>query len=287
VRVERVALSAANPLSHASERMFTDVNPSAHLLYRAGRNTSFHAAVSRGLARPKFDELSPYENVSATKIVIGNPDLKPARAWSYDVGVDYAVSRMSFSVNGFRKTIRGVIEEVDTLENRGTLDIYQVQNVGNGWLQGIEIEERLRMPASVPVWLKAFSLWSNQTLIGSRLLAANGFYRPFKEQPGWIANVGLDFNNDERSGTSVSIISNFTARRYDYKTTGDVTGKGGSSNIDMAVYQRVRGNWRLFAELNNLMNRDRSEDEMFVNGTVNRRAERYGRTALIGIAFGF
>lgn len=66
-----------------------------------------------------------------------------------------------------------------------------------------------------------------------------------------------------------------------------MTGKGGSANFDMAVYQRVRGNWRLFAELNNLMNRDRSEDEMFVNGAVNRRAERYGRTALVGIAFGF
>jgi hypothetical protein len=50
---------------------------------------------------------------------------------------------------------------------------------------------------------------------------------------------------------------------------------------------RVRGNWRVFAELNNLTSRDRTEDEMFVNGTVNRRAERYGRTALFGIAFGF
>jgi uncharacterized iron-regulated membrane protein/outer membrane receptor protein involved in Fe transport len=287
VRVERVALNAGNPLAQADQRGFVDVNPSAHLLYRLRRNMSVHAAVSRGLARPKFDELSPFENVSSTKIVIGNPDLEPTRAWSYDLGLDYATSRMSFSVNAFRKTIRGVIEEVDTLENRGTLDIYQVRNVGNGWLRGIEIEERLRMPSSAPVWARAFSLWSNQTFLSSRLLAANGFYRPFKEQPGWIANVGLDFNNDERSGTSVSIISNFTARRYDYKTSGDVTGKGGSSNFDMAVYQRVRGNWRLFAELSNLMNRDRSEDEMFVSGTVNRKAERYGRTALFGIAFGF
>ncbi len=85
----------------------------------------------------------------------------------------------------------------------------------------------------------------------------------------------------------MSIISNFTARRFDYKTSGDVTGKGSATNFDMAVHQRLRGNWRLFAELNNLTNRGRTEDEMFVNGTVNRRAERYGRTALVGIAFGF
>ncbi|MBL8233533.1 MAG: TonB-dependent receptor, partial [Bryobacterales bacterium] len=280
LRIERVTLDAGNPLVQADRRVFVDVNPSTHLLYRVRRNVSLHAAVSRGLARPKFDELSPFEVASATKIVVGNPDLDPARAWNYDAGVDYATSRVSFSVNAFRKTIRGVIEEVDTLENRGTVDIYQVRNAGNGWLRGIEFEQRLRMPQAAPVWMRAFSVWSNQTLISSRLLAASGLHRPFKEQPRWIANVGLDFNNDERSGTSMSVISNFTARRFDYKTSGDVTGKGGSSNFDMAVYQRVRGNWRLFAEMNNLMNRDRSEDEMFVNGTVNRRVERYGRTAL-------
>lgn len=72
----------------------------------------------------------------------------------------------------------------------------------------------------------------------------------------------------------MSIISNFAAQRSDYKTSGDVTGKSGSTNFDMAVYQRLRGNWRLFAELNNLTNRGRTEDEMFVNGSVNRRAER-------------
>lgn len=43
--------------------------------------------------------------------------------------------------SSFRKAIRGVIEEVDTLVNRGTLDIYQVQNAGNGWLCGFEIEQ--------------------------------------------------------------------------------------------------------------------------------------------------
>lgn len=287
VRVERVTLSAGNPSAQAAPRVFLDVNPSAHLLYRLRSKVSLRAAVSRGLARPKFDELSPFETVTSTKIVTGNPDLEPARAWNYDLGADYATSRVSISVNAFRKTIRGVIEEVDTLTKRGTVNIYQVQNVGNGWLRGIEIEQRLRMPARAPGWAKAFSLWSNQTFLRSGLLANNGFYRPFKEQPNWIANVGLDFNNDERTGTSVSMISNFTSRRFDYKTSGDVTGKGGSANFDMAVYQRVRGNWRVFGELNNLTNRDRSEDEMFLNGTANRRVERYGRTALFGIAFGF
>jgi outer membrane receptor protein involved in Fe transport len=248
---------------------------------------SAHAAASRGLARPKFDELAPYETVSATKITMGNPDLNPARAWSYDAGVDYASRRMSLSVNAFRKTIRGVIEEVDTLEDRGALDVYQVRNVGNGWLGGFELEQRLRMPDAAPGWARAFSLWSNQTLLRSRLRAAGGVLRPFKEQPNWIANAGLDYNNDEKTGTSLSLIANVTARRFDYKTSGEVTGKGGVSNLDLAVYQRIGGNWRLFAELNNLANRGRVEDEMLAAGGVNRRTDHFGRIWLVGISFGF
>ncbi len=122
----------------------------------------------------------------------------------------------------------------------------------NGWIRGLEIEQRF----------------------------------PFKEQPAWIANVGVDYSN-ESLVTSVSVISNFLARRYDYKPTGDVTGKAGSFSFDVAVYQRLRGRWRFFVEMNNLTNRNRIEDEMFVNGTTNRRSETYGRTLLSGIQFGF
>jgi hypothetical protein len=64
---------------------------------------------------------------------------------------------------------------------------------------------------------------------------------------------------------SISVVSIFTARRYDYRTSGDVTGKSGGTNFDTAIYQRVRVNWRLFFELNNRTNRDRTENEMFVN----------------------
>ncbi|OHE79742.1 MAG: hypothetical protein A2107_01345 [Verrucomicrobia bacterium GWF2_62_7] len=184
VRFERVRLLTGSSLESPAPRYFDDINPSAHLLYRLSTNFSFRAAASRGLSRPKFDELSPYENVSSTKIVIGNPDLNPTRAWNYDVGFDYATRLVTFSVNGFRKTIRGVIEEVDTGIDRDGVDVYQVLNVGNGWTRGLEFEQRLRMPSSMPRWTKLFSFWSNQTLLSSNLKTFSGQERPFKGLAG-------------------------------------------------------------------------------------------------------
>lgn len=286
VRYERVRLRAASAAEPAAPRYFTDVNPSAHLLYRASSRVSLRAAASRGLSRPKFDELAPYENVSSTKIVIGNPDLLPARAWSYDTGVDYATPLATVSVNAFRKTVRGVIEEIDTGIDRDGRDVYRVGNVGNGWVRGLELEQRLRFPARMPRWARLFSWWANQTLLASNLRAANGQQRPFKEQPRWMANFGADFS-DEATGTSFSVMANFLARRFDYKVNGDVSAQAGSSSIDVAFYQRLRGNWRLFLEGNNLANRVRVQDEMFLNGSLSRRTETFGRSVLAGIQVNF
>jgi outer membrane receptor protein involved in Fe transport len=159
-------------------------------------------------------------------------------------------------------------------------------NVGNGWTRGLEFEQRLRMPSAAPRWARLFSFWANQTLLSSNLRAFNGQQRPLKEQPRWIANLGSDFS-DEKFGSTLSVMCNFVSRRYDYKTNGDVTSLGGSTSLDIAYYQRLHGNWRIFLEGNNLTGRGRVQDEIFLNGTLNRRTELFGRTMLFGIQVGF
>ncbi|OHE79741.1 MAG: hypothetical protein A2107_01340 [Verrucomicrobia bacterium GWF2_62_7] len=82
-------------------------------------------------------------------------------------------------------------------------------------------------------------------------------------------------------------MTNFISRRYDYKINGDVSTFGGSASLDVAMYQRIRGNWRLFMEGNNLTGRGRVQDENLANRTTNRRTELYGRTILAGIQVSF
>lgn len=286
VRVERVDLTPQSGFSRAAPRTLVDVNPSSHLLFRASDRLSLRAAVSRGLARPKFDELAPYENISATQIVTGNPDLEPARAWNFDAGFEYATRAVTFGVNGFHKRVRGFIEEVATGEFRDGRDVFQVRNSGDGWTQGIEFEQRLRMPRFLPAWARNFSFWSNQTLLDSELTDAFGQRRRFKEQPRWIANFGGDYT-DEKFGTSLSVMANLVSRRFEFKTNGDITSYGGNTSIDVALYQRLRGPVRLFLEGNNLTNRDRTRDEIFRLGGVQRRTEIFGRTLLSGVQIVF
>jgi len=285
VRYERVWLETWSG-GWAAPRVFVDVNPSSHLLYRAGANLTLRAAVSRVLSRPKFDELAPYENITATKIVAGNPDLEPTRAWSYDAGVDYATRLVTISVNGFHKEIRGVIQEVGTGEWRTGREVFQVRNAGDGWTRGIELEQRFRLAPYLPRWAKPFSFWANQTVLQSELRDAAGLRRPFKEQPRWIANIGGDFS-EERWGTTMSVMANFVSRRYDYKANGDVSSFGGSTSLDVALYQRLRGRLRLFLEGNNLTGRDRVRDENLAAGGVQWRREAYGRTVLGGLQVSF
>lgn len=286
VRYERVRVDAWSGGGWAAPRVFVDVNPSSHLTYRATQNMTLRAAVSRVLARPKFDEMAPYENISATKLVLGNPDLEPARAWSYDAGLDYATRFATFSVNGFHKEIRGVIEETGTGEWRQGREVFQVRNAGNGWTRGLEFEQRLRLAPYAPRWAKPFSFWANQTVLQSELRDGAGRVRPFKEQPRWIANFGGDFS-DETWGTSLSVMANFVSRRYDYKANGDVSSFGGSASVDVALYQRLTGRLRLFVEGNNLTNRDRVRDEILAAGGAQWRREVFGRTVLGGLQVSF
>jgi outer membrane receptor protein involved in Fe transport len=284
LRYEQVDLFARTPLTAAPKRRFTDWNPSASVLYRIRNAWTVRAAVSRGLNRPKFDELSPFENEGTATILIGNPGLDPSRLWSYDVGTEFAARKATVAVNAFRKTIRGVIEQVDTGERRFGKNVLQVLNVGNGWISGFEFEQRLRMPSGAPNWLRTFSFWANQTWLDSNLKDFLGNERRFKEQPYWLSNNGLDYV-EERTGTSVSMMANFVSARDELKLNMDTNRIGASASWDTAIYQRLRGRYRLFFEGNNLTNRQRLFDENFVNGTSIRRLEGYGRTMMIGLQF--
>lgn len=61
----------------------------------------------------------------------------------------------------------------------------------------------------------------------------------------------------------------------------------GVRRIDAALYQRIRGNWRFFAEGNNLTGRGWIQDENVLNDRANRRTELFGRTVLAGIQMSF
>lgn len=170
VRIEHVDLTTGTKgnISDVSKSI-TDVLPSLHFLYQPIPDLNLNLAFSRSLNRPKFDELSPFVDDKGDRLVIGNPELNPARSWNIDVGGKYENQYVVFGVNFFQRWIDGVIEEVAIGETINRKDIFQVQNVGDGWTNGFELEQRLNFGFTKVEGLKALTLWANQTFLSSEL----------------------------------------------------------------------------------------------------------------------
>lgn len=286
VRLEHVTLdSRAGDGTHGS-RSVTDTNPSIHLLYRLRDDLSLRAAASRAVNRPKFDELSPFEQDDGKKITIGNPDLDPAKSWNFDVGGEFATAQLFLAVNLFYKQISNVVEEVDTGVDKDGKDVFQVRNIGDGWTRGVEIEQRLDLGVTGLDVLGGVMLWANQTFLESEVRDKSGRKRRFKDQPRVIANAGIDYTLPSL-GTTASIAWNHVDRRKDFKPEGGVRTIKPISTVDVAVHQRVYKNVALFFEAENLTDEKRIERERAADGTTSRKAEQAGRTFLLGLEWRF
>jgi outer membrane receptor protein involved in Fe transport len=282
VRLEHVSLASRTGDGTRGSKSVTDANPSLHFLYRLRDDLSLRAAVSRAVNRPKFDELSPFEQEDGKTITIGNPDLDPARSWNVDLGGEFATPHLFLGVNLFYKRISDVIEEVDTGIDKKGKDVFQVQNVGDGWTRGIEFEQRLNLGLTGIDILRGFTLWTNETFLESEVQDATGRKRRFKDQPTFIANAGIDYTFDPW-GTTLSLAWNYIGERKDFKPTGDVRTIEPSASLDVAVRQSVYKHLAFFLEADNVTGAQDIEREAVVNGTSSRREEGGGRTFLLGL----
>lgn len=287
VRLEHVRLDVASGSGEGiAKSSRTDLNPSLHVLYALREDLSLRAAVSRGVNRPKFDELSPFEEEKGDRFVIGNPDLNPAVAWKYDVGADFARRNIFLGVNLFYQDIEGVIEEVNTGMVRDGKDIYSVRNVGNGWNAGIELEQRLGFGWARTPLLSGLMVWANQTLLDSELKEADGTKRPFKDQPDYILNLGADYTY-KPWGTTLSLAWHYVDGTVEVKPTGDRKVKSSQSVVDAGFYQRLTRNSRLFFEVQNLTDKAKKETETKANGETSIHSDKIGRRMMAGLEVKF
>jgi outer membrane receptor protein involved in Fe transport len=286
LRVEHVILSARDKTQPKAQRGFTDFNPSIHALWRATDYLSLRSAFARAVNRPKFDELSPFKQEDANRIVVGNPNLKPARSWNLDVGLDYARRDLFFGINYFHRWVKGVIEEVDTGESRDDKDVFQVQNVGDGWVRGVEIEQRFGFHWTGFEWTRGLSFWSNQTVLDSLLKEALSSRRPFKEQPKFITNFGIDYELIPRA-TIFTFSTNFVKPGVNYEASGDIKRVKPEWRFDLALRQRLTDGLHAFVEVANLTGARKEEITHKTNGEIVKNKENVKRNILLGLNYRF
>jgi outer membrane receptor for ferrienterochelin and colicins len=112
------------------------VNPRLSLIYHARESLKLSFNMGRGFRAPTFCDLyQPYTNYVIYQAQ-GNPDLKPEKAWAYDLGFEHQLGNLLLSrLTLFRTNIKDLIEWA-----MNPSFIWTPSNVAKAYTQGIEIE---------------------------------------------------------------------------------------------------------------------------------------------------
>ena len=112
----------------------TSANPKAGVAFRVARNTRLRFSAGTGIKEPSFTE-----NFSPNSFFLGNPNLLPERARSWEVGAEQSVfaNRLTVTVTWFDNRFRNVIELVSKADSTG-----QYQNIGRSLARGLEFRTR-------------------------------------------------------------------------------------------------------------------------------------------------
>ena len=131
---------------------YVDVFPSLQMKYALDDRTDVRAAVSRGIARPNYLDLAPHlsgtlcascQN-SLGNLTTGNSDLKPQRAWNFDLLAERYLMRAGLLSGGlFYKRITGFIYSRDFIYDGPVTDFdgyigTRPENGGDATLKGVE-----------------------------------------------------------------------------------------------------------------------------------------------------
>lgn len=111
-------------------------NPSFSLVYQPRESLKLSFTLRRGFRAPTFCDLyQPYTDFGIYKAQ-GNPDLKPEKAWAYDLGFEHQLGNLLLGrVTLFRTNIEDLIEWA-----MNPSSIWTPSNVAEAYTQGVEVE---------------------------------------------------------------------------------------------------------------------------------------------------
>ncbi|MFZ0267834.1 TonB-dependent receptor [Caulobacter sp.] len=178
------------PVALSSERKYHDTLPSLNLVVEPTDNFLIRFAAAKVMSRPDLGSLTPGATVSvsgsARTVTVGNPELDPYRANSYDLAFEwYFQSQALLSVAFFKKDIGSLVQTVTTSQ----------PFTGNSF--GI--------PDSVAIaacnnasGCNAAALWNfsapRNTQGGTVKGVEFNYQQPFKFLPSFLANTGVLLN---------------------------------------------------------------------------------------------
>jgi hypothetical protein len=297
-------------VKNEGNQQYTDFLPSLHVRYSPWNNNNIRVSYYKGLNRPGFFEIVPYQILNEDYTERGNPDLKHTIAHNIDFRYEYFPrSSEQILIGLFYKRLENPIEYGIFVEGQGTF--YSPTNFGDANNLGVEID--------VTKYFHSFGIKANYTFTQSEITTNKLFNfdnpdpdssekilvktvnqtRPLNGQAKHVANLSLLYK-DVRYGWDAQLAFSYTGDRL-YAVSryldNDIW-QGGYLQTDASIEKSCKIGITFFAKASNLLNtpmvlyikKDNPANykvegyESYRNGTLVRR-DYYGQNLQIGLRY--
>lgn len=273
---------------------YTKWFPSVHLRHELESGLILRAAYSTGISRPNFVDLAPYRIVEDREtgvgtIDVGNPDLDPAYAHSFDLLAEYYIEPLGLISGGiFYKDISDPIFKSRTTVTAGEFEGFRrvrPENASNGELYGLELNWQQRLD-----YLPGY--WSGLGFIANYTQTHSSADLPFGAGTTDLAgtsrhsyNLALQYDIHR---FSAQLAYNYRSEYIDSFDTSDPslnTYWDERGTLDLTASYQIDDRFTLFVEATNLTD----SKGLRYQGNTSRvyEHEKFGESWLIGIKASF
>jgi TonB-dependent receptor len=155
------------------EQTYTNFLPSVQVQYNINGTTNIRAAYGRGIARPNFSDLPPFQLVEngRNRVTVGNPALKPTHANDFDLLFEHYLKTVGIIEGGwFYKDLSDPIFQIQTTPTTGPFTGFQQRQPINGrkaYITGVEFAWQQHF-TTFPGPLKGFGVSANYSYTTSQ-----------------------------------------------------------------------------------------------------------------------
>lgn len=191
-----------------NDRSESQFSPKTSLDYRISDRVTVYASAGRSFTSPNIISLVRLwiPNPSSANGLYPNPDLKPERMTSYEVGVNVqADDKTDFRVALFRSDVKDLIDQVEAKDNTLSWN-----NIPKSVIKGVELELNHEFNKALRGFFNYTYTNAEVSDIGN--LKGIKIGNELRSVPRNAFNLGLNYNEDR---WNVSLIGGYTSRMFD------------------------------------------------------------------------
>lgn len=226
---------------------FQVFNPRGGAVFKLTDAWRLHATAGKAFAPPQGSQIAGQSEEIAgaqRRLTSGNPDLKPERNTTYDIGLGYGDARLAADVTYFDSETRGTIATV-MLTNTTTLRQSTYVNANRSRYRGLEgaLDVDAGAYMGLPAGRLALSATATHLIKAQDLIA--GVPTPVRNVADWKADVSATVSDGGR--LSATLTARYNGPRWDGDNTQGFIytgGKGGTFLYDRFTVLDLSARWK-------------------------------------------